>query len=98
MRYDVVCQCGWRGEIEKLMEAEYPICPICGNRTGRIWDIPIVHYAAPGFHTTDGQFGKMIGPERAAKFEAQKADVMMRAKDGCLTPYEKSLERGRVPQ
>ncbi len=96
MRYDIVCNCGWRGEIEKTMEAEYPFCPICGKRTGRVWTMPHVHYAALGFHTTDNQFGKMIGPERAARFEAQRADVLMRAKDGRLTPYEKSLERTRA--
>lgn len=93
MRYDIVCHCGWRGEVEKSMQAEYPLCPVCGSRTGRIWDIPVVHYAAPGFTATDNRFAKMIGPERNARFEAQKADVLTRAREGRLTPYEKSLER-----
>lgn len=94
MRYDVICEAGHPSEIEKPMAAGYPTCPKCGRELRRLFDtVPAVHYAAAGFFTTDvSRFAGLVGPERAARFEAQRDDAERRARAGKLTPYEKVLE------
>ena len=94
MRYDIICGVGHTATIDKPMAAAYPVCPTCGKATRRLFStVPAVIYSAAGFYTTDvTRFANMVGPERAAKFERQKAAAEQRAKAGKLTPYEKVLE------
>ena len=95
VRYDVVCRRGHRAEIEKPMVAGYPACPKCGAETRRDFSsVPVVHYAVAGFYYTDvTRFRSQVGPERFARFERQKADVLSRAAAGKLTAAEQALER-----
>jgi len=54
----------------------------------------MVHYAVAGFYYTDvTRFRSQVGPERFARFERQKADVLSRAAAGKLTAAEQALER-----
>lgn len=93
MIYTATCtKCG-NVEIDKPMLAEFPTRHACGGTVTHHYTVIAVHYAAPGFYSTDVQRMKsLVGPDRFAKFEAQKADAEKRAKAGRLTPYEKVLE------
>ncbi len=93
MTYDVECpNCG-PFEIEKPIKAPLPPCPDCGRKLKRVYtQMPSVIYAAAGFSATDGRLAKMIGPERAAKLDAQDRDAEERARTGRLTKYEQVLE------
>jgi putative FmdB family regulatory protein len=91
--YDTRCnQCEFEGEIEKPRDAALPPCPECGKTLKRVYAAPAVHYAVGGFKATDSRLEKMVGPERFAKFSAQKANVEARAKQGRLTEYERAVE------
>ncbi len=96
MRYDVICQrCRVKSEIVKPMAAELPKCSECGGPLRRTFTrMPAVHYNAPDFYATDvSRFEKLVGTERAAKFNKLRDDAEKRKKQGQLTPYEKVLER-----
>ena len=74
------------------MFAPMPDCPVCGMQLSRRYTATAVIYNAPDFNSTDTRFERQVGPERAARFRAQRDDVMTRAKAGKLTAYEKALE------
>ena len=92
--YDTRCtQCEFEGEIDKPREAALPPCPECGHTTlRRVYTPTAVHYAVAGFTATDSRLAKLVGPQRAERFEAKKRDVETRAKQGRLTPYERAME------
>ena len=93
MRYDATCsKCG-HVEIEKRMQARFPVRHMCGGHLQRVYNVTPVHFNAPGFYETDVRyFEKQVGKERATKFYAERDDIMRRAKAGRLTPYEKKLD------
>ena len=96
MRYDIICQkCGVTDEIEKPMAARLPKCAECGGPTRRVYnDSPVIVFAAAGFYSTDvNRFEKMVGTERAAKFNKSKESAEKRQREGRQTPYEKVLEK-----
>lgn len=94
MRYDTICQsCKTTAEISKPMAAPLPPCHTCGGQLRRKFSVTPVIFNAPGFYETDVRhFEKQVGKERAAKFYAQRDDVLKRAKAGRLTDYEKRLD------
>jgi len=93
MKYEATCSHCGPVEIEKPMKARMPRRHTCGGMLTRRFSVPAVHFAAPGFYSTDvARMQKQVGPERFAKFEKQKADADKRAKAGQLTGYEKALE------
>jgi len=95
MLYDVICQkCHTEDEIEKPIHAALPTCVYCGGTLKRVYSqMPTVQYRAGGFYSTDvTRLQREMGPDRFAKFEAQKADAERRSKAGKLTAYEKALE------
>lgn len=77
------------------MTADFPLCARCGGQQVHAFNAPpAVHYAAPGFYSTDvSHFQKQVGTERFARFEAQKANTLAHAAKGRLTPDERALER-----
>lgn len=99
MLYDATCsKCG-TVEIDKPMAADFPVQHIlasgkpCGGTLKRCFAVTTVHFAAQGFYSTDvGRLRGLMGPERYAKFEKQRAGIERRAKSGRLTSYERTLE------
>lgn len=93
MRYDAICsKCG-AVEINKPMLAVFPVRHACGGALTRQFSPLPVHFNAPGFYSSDvSRMQNMIGPDRYARFEAQRAAAQARAKTGTLTPYEQQLE------
>ena len=84
--------CG-KMEVEKAMTAPWPSCPICGRALTKIFTPNAVIFNVTGFYATDyARFESQVGPERAARFRAQKAEAEKRAATGRLTQYEKALE------
>jgi len=92
MIYEATCkQCG-NVEIEKPMTAPFPVRHTCGAQLSRRYSPIAVHYAAPGFYSSDvTRFRSQVGAERFAKFEREREDVLKRTKQGKLTPNEKRL-------
>ena len=76
------------------MHAPLPKCAECGGRLRRLFRAaPAVHYAAPGFFSTDvSHFKNQIGAERFARFEAERDATMRRMKAGKPTRYEHAAE------
>ena len=76
------------------MSADMPACARCGEAMRRVHTAaPAVIYGATGFYSSDvTRFERQVGPERAARFRAQRDDAEKRAKAGRLTPYERALE------
>ena len=93
MIYPAYCdKCG-DVEVNKPMADDFPTRHACGGKLSRRFSVPAVHFAAGGFYSTDvTRMQKMIGPDRYAKFEAQRDAAQTRAKSGTLTPYERQLE------
>lgn len=93
MVYSATCsKCG-EVEINKPMADDFPIRHTCGGKLSRRFVVPAVHFAAGGFYSTDvSHFQKQLGPDRYARFEAQRDAAQARAKAGTLTPYEQQLE------
>lgn len=52
MKYIVTCDCG-EHEIEKSMDADWPVCAHCGKVTQHVFTAPVIHYNAPGFTKYD---------------------------------------------
>ena len=92
MRYDATCENCGTVEVKKLMIDEFPLRHSCGGTLTRVFCVTAVHYASSGFHTTDNRLESLVGSERNAKFEAEKADALIRQKEGKLTEYEQTLE------
>ena len=81
-------------EISKPMADDFPARHTCGHILRRRFEPTAVHYAAAGFYKTDvDHFKNQIGPERFARFEADRAAGIQRQQSGTLTPYERELER-----
>ena len=98
MTYDAECSNCGTIEIEKPMNAAFPISHDCGGSLSRVYSPIAVHYNASGFHTFDYRFDSVVGSERAAKVRAKNADAESRARVGNLTPYEQALEREGMKQ
>ncbi len=93
MLYSATCEKCGDVEINKPMAADFPTKHTCGHILRRTYAAPAVHYASGGFYATDvSRMQNMIGPERYARFEAQRDAAQARAKTGTLTPYERQLE------
>lgn len=80
------------------MLSPMPPCSRCGRALERRYAPPAVHYRAAGFYSTDvDRLRREIGPERFARFEAQRAEAERRARRGQLTAHERRLEQlGRM--
>lgn len=75
------------------MAEDFPSRHVCGCKLTRVFEPPAVHYHSPGFFSSDvSHFQKQLGPDRYARFEAQRDAAQARAKAGTLTPYEQQLE------
>jgi len=93
MRYDATCSHCGAIEIDKPMTAPFPRKHNCGGVLARVYHPIPVHYAAPGFYSTDvDHLKKQIGPERFASFEREKAAAEKRAVTGTQTAYERRLD------